>query len=59
MKHCGTQRIETERLLLRPFFIDDTQAMYQNGDSDPEAVKYLMWPVHSDINVSKAVLEDW
>jgi ribosomal-protein-alanine N-acetyltransferase len=41
MKHCGTQRIETNRLILREFFVDDAEAMYRNWASDPEVVKYL------------------
>ena len=59
MNHCGTQRIETGRLVLRQFFIDDAQALYQNWASDPEVVKYLTWSVHSSVDVSKAVIEDW
>ena len=41
MKHCGTQSIETERLVLRRFSIDDAEAMYINWASDPEVTKYL------------------
>ena len=59
MRHCGTQRIETERLILRQFSIDDAEAMYQNWASDPKVVKYLTWPAHANSDVSKAVLEDW
>ena len=59
MKHCGTQRIETERLVLRRFSINDAEAMYKNWASDPEVTKYLTWPAHSGVEVSRAVLEDW
>ena len=59
MKHCGTQIIETERLLLRRFSKDDAEAMYRNWASDPEVTKYLTWPAHISVNVSRAVLEDW
>ena len=30
MRHCGTIRLETERLVLRRFVIEDAQAMFQN-----------------------------
>ncbi|VEE81376.1 Uncharacterised protein [Streptococcus milleri] len=30
MKHIGTQRLLTERLLLRPFVAKDYLAMYRN-----------------------------
>lgn len=41
MKHCGTQRLETERLILRRFVIEDADAMYKNWASDDEVTKYL------------------
>ena len=59
MKHCGTQRIETERLILRQFSEDDADAMYRNWASDSEVVKYLTWPAHADVDVSREVLKDW
>ena len=30
MKHCGTQELETERLVLRRLSIDDSEMMYNN-----------------------------
>ncbi len=59
MTHCGTESIETERLLLRRFTVDDAEAMYGNWASDREVTKYLTWPAHAGVDVSKAVLEDW
>lgn len=59
MKHIGTQQIETERLILRRYTIDDAQAMYDNWASDEEVTRYLMWPAHSSVEVSAAVLKDW
>lgn len=59
MKHLGTQRIETDRLILRKFVIEDAKAMYENWASDEEVTKYLMWPAHSDISVSQEILKEW
>lgn len=59
MKHLGTQRIETERLILRKFIMEDAKAMYENWASDEEVTKYLMWPAHSDISVSQEILKEW
>ena len=59
MNHCGTQSMETERLVLRRFSLDDAEAMYRNWASDPNVTKYLTWPAHTGIEVSKAVLKDW
>ena len=33
--------------------------MYNNWTSDPDVTKYLMWPYHKTIEISKAVLTDW
>lgn len=42
MNHCGTQKLETDRLILRRYVIEDAAAMYNNWASDKEVTKYLM-----------------
>lgn len=59
MKHCGTQRLETDRLLLRRFVNEDAAAMYKNWASDNEVTKYLMWPTHSSQEISQGVIKNW
>ena len=59
MRHCGTQRLETERLILRRFETGDAEAMFRNWASDPDVTRFLTWPAHSGIDASKAVLEEW
>ena len=59
MKHCGTKRLETERLILRRFVIEDSAAMYKNWASDEEVAKYLTWSTHSSPEISRKVTEDW
>ena len=59
MNHLGTKYIETERLILRRFTIEDAEEMYRNWASDPEVTEYLTWPPHADVEVTKAVLTDW
>lgn len=59
MKHLGTKTIETERLILRRFRLEDAEKMYTNWASDPEVTKYLMWPTHGSVEVTKKVLTDW
>lgn len=59
MRHCGTQRIETDRLILRRFTVEDAEAMYHNWASDPEVTKFLTWLPHTSVNVTKALLERW
>jgi len=55
----GTVRLETERLILRPTSILDAEHMYKNWASDPEVTKYLSWPPHANIEVTKSVLANW
>ena len=59
MNKAGTQKIETQRLILRRFKIEDAEDMYNNWASDPEVTRYLTWPVHSSLEVTRSLLEDW
>lgn len=59
MKNCGTQRIETDRLILRRYKIEDADAMYKNWASDSEVTKFLTWQPHSSVEVSRSIIEDW
>lgn len=59
MRHIGTKTLETSRLVLRRFTLEDAQAMYDNWASDPEVTRYLTWPAHGSVDVSKMVLADW
>lgn len=59
MKHCGTQKIETDRLILRRYVIEDAAAMYKNWASDEEVTKFLTWPPHSNEKVSQEIIKNW
>lgn len=59
MKHCGTQRLETDRLVLRRFVKEDAAAMYKNWASDEEVTKFLMWQAHANEEVSQGITEEW
>ena len=59
LTHKGTQSLQTARLVLRPFMAEDAEDMYHNWASDPEVTKYLTWPSHSSLEVSRRILEDW
>jgi ribosomal-protein-alanine N-acetyltransferase len=59
MNHKGTVALETERLMLRRFSIEDADAMYNNWASDAEVTKFLTWLTHSDVSVSKTVINSW
>ena len=59
MNHCGTRKLETERLILRRFAPGDAAAMYENWASDDDVTKFLTWPTHKSPEVSRRVLADW
>lgn len=59
MKHLGTVELETERLILRRTKLSDAKPMFDNWASDDEVTKYLMWPTHSSVDVSKDVISEW
>lgn len=56
MEHKGTILIETERLILRQFVIDDAPAVYRNWTSDNDVTEFLRWQTHKDISETKEVL---
>ena len=51
--------IETSRLLLRRFTIDDAKDMYENWASDEKVTKFLTWNAHDSIDVTKFILNLW
>lgn len=59
LTHKGTQKIETERLILRRAVIEDAQAMFDNWAGDDEVTRYLTWPTHESVEVTKMVVESW
>lgn len=59
MQHLGTNTMETSRLILRPFGMEDAQAMYDNWAKDPEVTKYLSWPCYQSIEDAHKILNVW
>ena len=59
MQHLGTKKIETARLILRPFVMEDADAMYRNWASDPEVTKFLSWPPYQSVDTAHDILGQW
>jgi len=59
MKNRGTQKITTERFILRRFTVNDAEDMFHNWANDPEVTKYLRWPEHQNIEITKKILDEW
>ena len=57
--HSGTVVIETERLILRRFRLEDSEAMFRNWAGDPEVTKFLTWPTHTEVSASEMVIKAW
>ena len=51
--------LETKRLILRPFRIEDAEEMFSGWASDIEVTKYLNWNPHENIEVTKMILNKW
>lgn len=51
--------LETDRLILRKFSIEDAEGMYNNWATDSETCKFLSWDVHKNIEETKEVINKW
>lgn len=59
LDHKGTKKIETERLILKKFKGEDDEDMYNNWASDSEVTKYLTWPAHNSVEISRKMIKMW
>lgn len=59
MNHKGTKTIETQRLLLRRFSMNDAEFMFDNWESDERVTEFLRWKTATDISETKIILEEW
>lgn len=59
LNHKGTKTLETSRLILRRAYIADAEPMFRNWANDPEVTKYLTWPPHGNMDVTKSVVTSW
>ena len=59
MKHVGTQKIETHRLILRPFRAEDGPAMFRNWAGDSAVTEYVTWKTHASQQESAEIAAQW
>ena len=59
MNHLGTERIETNRLVLRRFTQTDALAAFRNWTSDETVTEFLRWPAHASVGVTENILKEW
>lgn len=55
MKHKGTITLETERLVLRRYVLEDAEAMFRNWVNDPDVTHFLTWSPHGSIDLTRKI----
>ena len=56
---CGTQKIETERLILRPFCLEDTQSVLDNWAGDEAVQKMYGEPTYQTVREVENLLQKY
>lgn len=59
LQHKGTKIIQTGRLLLRKFQLDDAYDMFKNWANDSEVTKFLSWKPHDNVEATKSIVAQW
>lgn len=56
MNHIGTKTLETGRLILRKFSIDDADDMFSNWASNPNVTKFMTWQAYTSVKDVKSYI---
>ena len=59
MKHCGTQIIETKRLILRPFVLADAADLLELWIADPNVQSEYGEPTYETMEAVEGLLNKW
>ena len=59
MKDLGTKTLETERLILRKFTLDDVDGMYNGWATDENVTRFVSWNVHPNKEFTKELITKW
>lgn len=59
LKHCGTQSLESERLMLRQFKYSDDKEMLVNWISDPTIQSLIFEPIYTTKKEVLELLDKW
>ena len=51
--------METQRLVLRKFTMDDARTMFDFWTGDPAVAEYCIWPAHESVQVSRDLISLW
>ena len=56
--YMQTQKLETERLILRKLKLEDENEVFNNWTSDDEVSKYVRWSTHKSIEDTREYLNN-
>jgi len=59
LTHKGTVTLETERLILRRFTVEDADVMFRNWAADPKVAEYMTWYPHESVDVTRELVASW
>lgn len=57
--NMGTKTLETKRLILRKFTLDDAEGMFNNWATDSKVNKYLAWNIHKNVEETRNIISKW
>lgn len=59
LNHIGTQVIETPRLLLRRFTMQDVEPMFYTWANDAQVTRFMRWTPHKNTTETRIILAKW
>lgn len=59
LSHKGTITLESERLILRRFTLEDADDMFNNWANDRQVTKYLTWSPHASVDATREIISMW
>lgn len=58
INHKGSIRLETDRLVLRPFKVSDAQEVFDTWTNDDEVSRFMRWTTHKNVEETKTWLRE-
>ena len=55
----NTKTLQTNRLILRKFTMEDAQGMFNNWATDPKTNYFLGWPLHKNVEETSNLISSW
>ena len=59
LTHLGTKRLQSDRLVLRPYKMEDAQDIYDHWASDDAVTRTLTFKTHPHVDVTRRILMEW